>query len=116
MDLSIRDIFTEEEVNTIIDELEYHNNENIYRQFSTCKFYIGDTRRYYIPDEVDIFIIPLKSYDTIVGFVDCTNKVFYEVGKYSCTTSKQMTQVYNAYFNDCIYLYCDREYLPCKPW
>lgn len=116
MDMWIRDIFTEEEVNTIIDELEYHNNENIYRQFRTSKFYIGDTRRYYIPEEVDIFIIPLKSYGTIVGFVDCTNKVFYEVGKYSRTISKQMTQAHKAYFYDCIRLYVDREYLPCKPW
>lgn len=113
MDMWTRDVFTEEEVNTIIDEIEYNDMENIYRRFRTCNFYIGETRRYYIPEELDIFIIPLKSYKTIVGFVDCTNKVFYEVGKHSITTSKQMTQVYNAYFNDCIRLYCDREYLFC---
>ena len=116
MNVSTRDVFTEEEVNAIIDELEYHDDDNIYRQFRTCKFYIGDTRRYYIPEEVDIFIIPLKSYKTIVGFVDCTNKVFYEVGKYSRTTSKQMTQVYNSLFNDCIRLYAFREYILSKPW
>lgn len=116
MNVSTSDVFTEEEVNIIIDEIEYNDRENIYRRFRTCNFYIGETRRYYIAEELDIFIIPLKSYETIVGFVDCTNKVFYEVGKYSRTTSKQMTQVHNAYFNDCIRLYADREYLPCKSW
>ena len=34
----------------------------------------------------------LKSYDTIVGVYDIDNDTFYELGKYSPTTSKQVTQ------------------------
>lgn len=36
-----------------------------------------------------------KSYDTIVGVI--SDDKFYELGKYSTTTSKQVTQFCNAY-------------------
>lgn len=42
----------------------------------------------------------IKSYKTFVAFVDIENEVFIEIGKFSSTTSKQCTQIYNAYFRD----------------
>lgn len=38
----------------------------------------------------------LKSYNTIVGIVDYGNNTFTEFGKYSVTTSKQVTVFYRA--------------------
>ena len=38
-------------------------------------------------------VIAIKSYNTIVGFI--LGEMFVEIGKYSKTTSKQMTQLYN---------------------
>ena len=43
----------------------------------------------------------IKSYQTIVGIVDDQEADFFEIGKYSRTTSKQVTQIYNSMFSDC---------------
>lgn len=48
----------------------------------------------------------IKSYSTIVGMADTDERKVYEFGKYSPTTSKQMTQLCHEQF----YLY-DRELL-----
>lgn len=42
----------------------------------------------------------LKSYNTIVGIADYENNTFTEFGKYSVTTSKQVTFFYN-FFKSC---------------
>lgn len=47
-----------------------------------------------------IYYTPIISYSTCVAIVDETNKVFYEVGKYSRTTSKQITRIYNELYSD----------------
>lgn len=41
-----------------------------------------------------------KSYNTVVGLVDINEGVFYELGKWSTTTSKQVTQFYNRYYRN----------------
>lgn len=41
----------------------------------------------------------LKSYNTIVVVIDITNHKYYELGKWSPTTSKQVTQFYNRYYS-----------------
>ena len=41
----------------------------------------------------------LKSYNTIVGYADKAKWKYYTFGKYSTTTSKQLTQFYNEYFS-----------------
>lgn len=43
----------------------------------------------------------IKSYRTIVGIVDDQEGDFFEMGKYSPTTSKQMTQIFRQRFSDC---------------
>lgn len=43
----------------------------------------------------------IKSYETVVGIVDDQEADFFEIGKYSPTTSKQMTFIYRDRFSDC---------------
>lgn len=50
--------------------------------------------------DTEVKYTPIISYYTCTAIVDHTNKVFYEVGKYSRTTSKQMTQIYNRFYRD----------------
>lgn len=64
-----------------------------YRQFRKCNAYISEL--------LDDGYYLIKSYYTIVGLVDVANKQFYEIGKYSQTTSKQVTQIYNSEFRNC---------------
>lgn len=41
----------------------------------------------------------VKSYNTIVGFINLDTEEYIELGKWSRTTSKQVTQIYNfAYY------------------
>ena len=46
----------------------------------------------------EYFVLPIMSYETVVGFV--YERIVYEIGKYSRTTSKQMTQICNTYFSE----------------
>ena len=48
----------------------------------------------------------IKSYATIVGLVDMDENKYYEIGKYSPTTSRQMTQIHRSNFSN-----CEREFI-----
>ena len=67
-------------------------------QFNHCNAYIGGF--VYVPNEDGTVhkCTPIKSYNTIVGFVDNNDGIIYEYGKYSRTTSKQVTQICNQWF------------------
>ena len=67
-------------------------------QFHKCQAWISD--------ELDERFRLIKSYHTIVGLVDCKERVVYEIGKYSRTTSKQFTQICNQMFSS-----YDRKYV-----
>jgi len=43
----------------------------------------------------------VKSYDTIVAVYDYDENTYTEFGKYSATTSKQVTVIFNAEFSRC---------------
>ena len=77
-------------------EVELYGKENgiKWKRIRNRNFYISNTFRYN-----EHYIILFKSYNTIVGFVDETENMFYEIGKYSRTTSRQMTQIYNMCFS-----------------
>lgn len=68
-------------------------------QFRSCKAYYGyEPITMYWVDEIigeehEAHIIPIVSYDTVVGFADLDTQVVYEYGKYTPTTSKQFTQI-----------------------
>lgn len=60
-------------------------------RFNSCQAYTSGILE-------DRYIL-IKSYSTIVGLVDIANQMFYEIGKYSRTTSKQITQIHNQKFS-----------------
>lgn len=60
-----------------------------WRQFNHCQAYTATYN-----SKWDI----IKSYSTIVGIVDKDEQVMYELGKWSRTTSKQMTQIHNQLY------------------
>lgn len=53
-------------------------------------------------------VLPIMSYTTVVGFF--YDGVVYEIGKYSRTTSKQFTQICNAYFSSYERIYMEKRY------
>lgn len=58
-----------------------------WKRFRHCNAYISSCigYRYFL----------VKSYNTIVAAIDDQNGDLYELGKWSTTTSKQVTQIYN---------------------
>lgn len=58
-----------------------------WKQFRHCKAYISSciNNRYFL----------VKSYSTIVAVIDDQQGELYELGKWSRTTSKQVTQIFN---------------------
>lgn len=69
-----------------------------YTRFNYCNAYIGDDLLDIYCDGVRHTIRLIKSYNTIVGFADISTATFCEIGKFSRTTSKQCTQIYNTYY------------------
>ena len=76
-------------------EVELFGKENgiTWKRIKTRNFYISNTFRYN-----DHYIILFKSYNTIVGFVDCTENIFYEIGKYepNLETIKKISLYFNV--------------------
>jgi hypothetical protein len=58
-----------------------------WKQFRHCNAYISSciNNRYFL----------IRSYNTIVGVIDDQNSELYELGKWSKTTSKQVSQIFN---------------------
>lgn len=91
-------------VRQVMAELDGMKNKIGLVQFKSCKAYYGlDPIEIEWCDEVisvlhKTKVIPIVSYDTVVGFADIDLGVVYEYGKYSATTSKQFTQIVNYRF------------------
>ena len=68
-----------------------------YYQFRSCNAYIANEYITVRDDETgeDHEIRLIKSYNTTVAFYDYDTNSFCEIGKFSRTTSKQLTQIYN---------------------
>lgn len=62
-------------------------SEVTWKQFRHCNAYISNClfNRYFL----------IKSYNTIVAVIDDQQGELYELGKWSKTTSKQVTQIFN---------------------
>lgn len=58
-----------------------------WKQFRSCNAYISNClfNRYFL----------IKSYNTIVAVIDDQQGLLYELGKWTKTTSKQVTQIFN---------------------
>ena len=112
-------LFSEKEINEIRNNMQWGSWN--YQRFNYCNAYIvsWDNCAYIIPSQyhknigiVKIQAVPIKSYNTVVGVVikawfenDITLIELYEIGKYSRTTSKQVTQIHNQ-----VYPYADNRY------
>jgi len=65
----------------------------------------------YISNKLEGRYYLIKSYYTIVGMVNEEQKKFFEFGKYSPTTSKQITQINRDRFG-----YCERIFINETNW
>ena len=77
------------------------------------KFHCVRSMNAYITDILEInngLYRFIKSYDTIVAIYDYDNNTYTEFGKYSVTTSKQVTTIYNIEFSR---FGVSREFNPC---
>ena len=63
-----------------------------WKQFHKCQAWISNciNNRYFL----------IRSYNTIVAVIDDQNGELYELGKWSTTTSKQVTQIFNLSDNE----------------
>ena len=63
-----------------------------WKRFRSCQCWISEciNNRYFL----------VKSYNTIVAVIDDQQAELYELGKWSTTTSKQVTQIYNMSDNE----------------
>ena len=87
-------ILTKKELNWIIEDILKHNTPEWTRfdkkQAWWSQIFITSTGQYRL----------FKSYDTIVALVNIHTGDFYEIGKYSRTTSKQVTQFFSAFYRN----------------
>lgn len=93
-------MLSNEIANAILTELQNHINLIDWSRFRYTNAYLGDF--YWVNvDGKDYQILPYRSYNTVVAFTYLDG--FYEVGKYSVTTSKQVTQIYNEFYKGSSY-------------
>lgn len=64
-----------------------------WQRFNYCQAWVSEPLQYN-----NIMIRLVKSYNTIVGFINLNTCEYIELGKWSRTTSKQVTQIHNAMF------------------
>ena len=82
---------TQEQINATVDRMNAYINkvDRVYKwkQFGSKQLWVSDCigNRYFL----------VKSYSTIVAIIDDQEGELYELGKWSVTTSKQVTQLYN---------------------
>ena len=91
---------TNEFIEKAIEIMDEAKGRMDWQRFNSCNAYLGDT--VYVTDDKGVthHLVPIKSYRTIVGFVDTTDGIAYEYGKYSRTTSKQFSQICNQRFRN----------------
>ena len=92
---------TEKNIVKVMEILDSKKDKVGLRQFRSCQAWVsleipvevgtGD-------DYISTIVCAIVSYDTVVGFVDVCNGKIYEYGKYTPTTSKQFTQICNAWY------------------
>ena len=77
--------------------VNFYSNGVIFNQFRSCNAYVSEP---IFNSAFGVMFQLVKSYNTIVGFVNHTTKEYIELGKWSRTTSKQVTQIHNAMFSN----------------
>lgn len=71
-----------------------------YNRFKSCNAYIASEEITVKDGETNTWhrVRVIKSYNTVVAFYDYNEHCFCEIGKFSRTTSKQLTQIFNTYY------------------
>ena len=86
-------------VNEIVNALQGMRDHIDWIRFNHCNAYTTVSSSFAETIGYDgYYVQPIMSYTTVVGFAH--NGIVYEVGKYSRTTSKQFTQIFNTYYPD----------------
>lgn len=89
--------------------LTFMKNNIEWTQFKHCNAFISATfERVRLNNGEALTVSAIKSYNTIVAFYDYDSQTLYEVGKYSRTTSKQITQIFRCFFEN-----RSRVFVPC---
>ena len=86
-----------ERIEAIMEYLKAHKDEFTFQRYKSIKGFYGMWVNIDTP-EVKARVVPIKSYKTIVGYVDCDEEIFYEYGKYTASTSRQVSGMYNQYW------------------
>ena len=84
----------------VLEKLEILDSVTFWTRFRTCNAWVARNEHRFMVQDAVCYVIPIKSYETIVGYAEILEKKFYEIGHYSQTTSKQMTQIHGALFSD----------------
>ena len=79
--------------NDIRNQLQAKRNHTVWKQFNHCNAYTAYEKITVTIGDTDYTVTPIRSYETIVAFE--YDGTVYEIGKYSRTTSKQVTQITN---------------------
>lgn len=94
---------TKPETIKLLTEIYKDFNSNIgsykWNQFRHCNCYTTEDSVIFETSGGVEYLSPIRSYSTVVGFVNRLTHEVFECGKYSQTTSKQFTQMYNALYN-----------------
>lgn len=93
--------------NDIRNALQSKMHRVEWTQFRSSSAYTGTMQVVTIGNK-DYFVIPFRSYDTIVAYTDFDSNIMYEVGKYSTTTSKHVTQYFAQETRACERVYHNR--------
>ena len=89
---------TTDRIDAIMKYLQKNVDKFQFQRYKSTKSFYGfwvdiDTT------EVQAKVVPILSYKTIVAYVDLDEEVFYEYGKYSASTSRQVTGMYNQFWS-----------------
>ena len=93
--------------NDIINQLQANRENYEWSQFRSTNADIGEFTCVTIGNDV-YPVTPIQSYTTIVAFFNWDTAEFVEVGKYSRTTSRQVTQIHNSEYSSFKRVYFDK--------
>ena len=76
----------------------YGNNSGLnWARFNSCQAWVSEL---VYNSAFNVMFRLVKSYNTIVGFINVDTAEYIELGKWSRTTSKQVTQIHNQLFRN----------------
>ena len=93
---------TTQRIEAIMDYLKSNMDTFEFQRYKSTKGFYGFWIDIDTP-EVQARVVPIRSYNTIVGYVDCDEEVFYAYGKYSSSTTSQVRGMYKQFWSTFAY-------------